>query len=52
MKKVYKVFINLQLKKIVYSEKAAWKIIGKSPFGSGHVVLDENDNIREEFIPF
>jgi len=49
---IYKVHINGRLEEIVYTEDAAWNVIGKQSFGSLHKVTDGNDNVREEFIPF
>ena len=51
-REVYVVEINLEIVGKVYSEKEAWDLIGKAPFGSSHVVRDGDGNVREEFIPY
>ena len=50
--KLYKVYINGKLVKIVYSESDAWKVIGQHSFGSLYEVHDRDNRVRTEFIPF
>lgn len=47
----YRVYINGKFTDSVTTERAAWDVIGRQPFGSGHEVRDADGNIRPEFIP-
>jgi hypothetical protein len=51
-KKIFKVYINLNLVATVDTEDRVWEVIGSYPFGSLYEVHDENDEIVAEFVPF
>ena len=53
MVQLYDVYINTRLKATSVTEEEAWNVIGRQPFGSGHIVcLAGTNEIAEQFVPF
>ncbi|QHJ80664.1 MAG: hypothetical protein [Caudoviricetes sp.] len=53
MQQLYDVYINCHLKATSVTEQEAWDVIGKQPFGSGHIVrLAGTNKIAVQFIPY
>lgn len=48
----HRVYINGRRRATVYSEEAAWDVIGQYPLGALYEVRDADDNIRPEFVPY
>ena len=50
---LYNVYINSRFKAGPVTEEEAWDVIGRQPFGSGHLVYEaETGEIAEQFIPY
>lgn len=53
MEQLYDVYINCHLKATGVTEQEAWDVIGRQPFGSGHLVyLTGTNEIAEQFVPY
>lgn len=48
----YKVVINCRDTHYACTIDEAWEIIGRQPFGSGHMVYDKKGNMPYEFVPY
>lgn len=50
---LYNVYINCRFKAGPVTEDEAWEVIGKQPFGSGHLVYEAGTGeIAEQFVPY
>lgn len=48
----YRVVINCRDTHYACTIDEAWSIIGKQPFGSGHIVYDKQGAVVPEFVPY
>ena len=49
---VFNVYVNGCYAGTAYNEDEAWEIIDEWPIGSIHAVYDDENNLRDEFIPY